>query len=62
VLLYRVANPCRISSGEGEGVLVSSSRDFSVMMTFQSVGLVEEERLSSVSTSANSSFTTVRMD
>jgi hypothetical protein len=57
VLSYRAASPCRVSSGGGEGVLIASSKDFSVMMTFQSVGLAEEERLSSVSTSANLSFT-----
>jgi hypothetical protein len=61
VLSYKVASPCQISSEEGEGVLMASSKDFSVMTTFQSVGLVDGEIVPSVRTSVNLSFMMVRM-
>jgi hypothetical protein len=58
---YSIAKLCQISSGGGEGVLMASSNDFSGMTMFQSVGLLVGDKVPSVITSANSSFTMVRM-
>jgi putative effector of murein hydrolase LrgA (UPF0299 family) len=49
------------SLGGGEGVFAVSINTFSVIITFQSVGLVVGERVSSVKTSANLSLTKVRV-
>jgi hypothetical protein len=61
VLPYIVARPCQISSGEGENVLIASSKAFLVITTFQSVGLLVGDKGPSVMTSVNLSFTMVRM-
>jgi hypothetical protein len=61
VLSYRVARPCQISLGGGEGVLMALSNAFSVIITFQSVGLLVGDKVFSVMTSVNLSFKTVRM-
>jgi hypothetical protein len=60
MLSYRAAKPCQIFLGGGEGVLIVLSNAFSVIMTFQSAGLVVGEKVPSVKTSANSSLTMVR--
>jgi hypothetical protein len=51
ILSYRLARPCRICSGGGEGVFVVSSKVFLVIMTFQSAGFVVGDRVPSVTTS-----------
>jgi hypothetical protein len=43
-----------------DDAFIALSKDFSVMTTFQSVGLVDGERVPLVRTLVNSSFTTVR--
>jgi hypothetical protein len=50
----------QIFSEGGEGVLIASSNTFSVITILQSVGLLVGDKVSSVMTLANSSFTTVR--
>jgi hypothetical protein len=54
---YSLASPHRVSSGGGDGVFIASSKAFLVMTTFQSAGLVVGERVPSVRTLVNSSFT-----
>jgi hypothetical protein len=61
VVSYSVVSPFRVSSGGGDDAFIASSKDFLVMTTFQSVGLVDGERVPLVRTLVNSSFTTVRM-
>jgi hypothetical protein len=60
VVSYSVASPRWVSSGGGDGVFIALSKAFSVMTTFQLAGLVVEERVPSVRTLVNSSFTMVR--
>jgi hypothetical protein len=43
-----VVSPLRISLGGGDDAFIALNRDFLVMTTFQSVGLVDGERVPSV--------------
>jgi hypothetical protein len=61
VVSYSMVSPLQVSSGGGDDAFIALSKDFSVMTTFQSVGLVDGERVPLVRTSVNSSFTIVRM-